>query len=226
MSTSGHLTKRDLIVDRLRRMILAGELARGARLPQDELAARFGSSITPVREALRALEAEGLVVSEPHRGTRVAAVDLEQVKGTYVVRRLVEAYAVRRATTRLSLRDLRRAAELLEECERASAEQDAARARQANRDFHFVLYDRCGIPSLARQVAALWAAFPWDLVLSTPGRAAESTAEHRAILAAVRAGDPDAAAEAVEAHIAHGFAALTARMAPDGVPDPFDLDTD
>ena len=218
-------TKRDSIVDQLRRLILSGELARGARLPQDELAARFRSSITPVREALRALEAEGLVVSEPHRGTRVAAVDFERVKATYLVRRLVESYAMRRAATRISPRDLRLVRTILAEIDAATAYGDGARAREANRRFHFFFYERCGVPALSTQIAELWAAFPWDLALSSPQRSAQSAAEHRQVRAAVGAGDPDAAAEASERHIAHGFLAIAHQL---GQPedDPFDPDVD
>jgi DNA-binding GntR family transcriptional regulator len=106
-------TKRDQIFEELRRMILSGELPRGARLPQDDLARRFGASITPVREALRLLEADGIVVAEPHRGVRVAGVDLEQVKATYVLRRLSESYAMRRAMLRVSRRDMATAREAL-----------------------------------------------------------------------------------------------------------------
>src|SRR5690554_4237286 len=81
-------TKLDQIVDSLRRMILSGEVERGARLRQDALAEQFSSSITPVREALRVLESEGLVVAEPHRGVRVAAVDPTRVETIYILRRL------------------------------------------------------------------------------------------------------------------------------------------
>lgn len=219
-------TKRDTIIDQLRRLILSGEVARGERLPQDELATRFQSSITPVREALRALEAEGLVVSEPHRGTRVAAVDFERVKATYIVRRLAESYAIRRATTRLSARDLRRAENLLLDVEAAAATGDVLGTRQANRAYHFFFYDRCGIPALADHIATLWAAFPWDLVLDTSERFNASEKEHREIQEAVRAGDPDAASLAVEQHIQQGFAALTYRLTGEEPPDPFDPDID
>lgn len=225
MTAVNNATKRDAIVDQLRRLILSGDLDRGARLPQDELAARFRSSITPVREALRALEAEGLVVSEPHRGTRVAAVDFERVKATYLVRRLTESYAIRRATTRLSPRDLWQVEQRMRDVDRAVAAKDAAGARQANQEFHFFLYDRCGIPALAQHIRTLWAAFPWDLVLSSPKRSRESSKEHRAILDALRAGDPDAAATAAGLHIAHGFAAIAQRLNLD-VADPFDPDVD
>lgn len=225
MTALNTITKRDSIIDQLRRLILSGELERGERLPQDDLAIRFSSSITPVREALRALEAEGLVVSEPHRGTRVAAVDFERVKATYLVRRLVESYAMRRAVTRISARDLRLVRGILDEIEQSTAGGNSEQARETNRRFHFFFYDRCGIPALSAQIALLWATFPWDLALSVPERSRQSSAEHHQLLAAVEAGDVDAAAACVEKHIAHGFAAITERLHQPDL-DPFDVDVD
>ncbi|GAA1907928.1 GntR family transcriptional regulator [Nocardioides lentus] len=222
-ATTGATTKRDLIVDELRRLILSGELARDARLPQDELAARFSSSITPVREALRALEAEGLVVSAPHRGTRVAGIDVDRVTATYVVRRLVEGHAVARAASRLTRRDLARAEELVAAVEAATEPVDV---RAANRDLHFFLYERCGLPGLVEQITGLWASFPWDLALGSPERGAAAHAEHRAILAALREGDAEAARRACEDHIASGFAGILERLTGRSGPDPFDLDSD
>ena len=217
--------KRDRIVDELRRRILAGALPRGARLPQDELARDFGASSTPVREALRLLEAEGLVVAEPHRGVRVAGVDLAQVTATYVVRRLVESYAMRRATLRLSRRDLARARELLE---RAAVDPavDPGAARDRNRAFHFLLYDRCGMPELVERIAAMWQAFPWDLMLDSDDRAAASHREHLDLLAALETGDPDAVAAATERHLSNGFAAIRRQLTGGEGPDPFGLDVD
>jgi DNA-binding GntR family transcriptional regulator len=210
------VSKRDLIVDGLRRDILAGALARGARLPQDELARRFGASITPVREALGLLEAEGLVVAERNRGVRVAGVDLAQVTATYVVRRLTETYAMRRATLRLSRRDLARARTLLE--------TDPTDVREANRAFHFLFYDHCGMPALTERIAATWQAFPWDLTLHE--RSAASHAEHEAILAALEEGDPEAVATATEEHLRNGFASVLLQLTGHAGPDPFDVDTD
>ena len=226
--------KRDQIVDELRRRILAGVLPRGARLPQDELARDFGASITPVREALRLLEAEGLVVAEPHRGVRVAGVDLARVTATYVVRRLIESYAMRRATLRLSPRDLARAREILD---RDPAPGDPAAVRDRNREFHFLLYDRCGMPELVERIAALWQAFPWDLMLDPvidpaptrqirEARAAASHREHLDLLAAVETGDPDAVAAAAERHLSNGFAAIRRQLTGGEGPDPFELDVD
>lgn len=215
--------KRDQIFDALRRQILSGVLARGARMPQDELARRFGASITPVREALRLLEAEGLVVAEPHRGVRVAGVDLEQVTATYVVRRLTETYAMRRATSRISRRDLGRARELLKG---GGNGVDPQSVRDRNREFHFLFYERCGMIALTERIAGMWQAFPWDLMLASPERAEASHREHLEILRAVEEGDPDAVAAATELHLRNGFSSILEKLAGRSGPDPFDIDID
>lgn len=224
--TTPSATKRDQIVDELRRLILSGELARGARMPQDELARRFGASITPVREAMRLLEAEGLVVSEPHRGVRVAGVDLERVKGIYVMRRLAETYAMQRATLRVSRRDLTAARGLLERLQQEEAEGNRGTVRDLNREFHFFFYDRCGMPALSDQIRGMWQSFPWDLMLASKERVANSHHEHLEILASVESGEPQAVAEATERHILRGFTAITEYLTGSAGPDPFDLNVD
>ncbi|MFD0647396.1 GntR family transcriptional regulator [Streptomyces malaysiensis subsp. malaysiensis] len=130
-------TKRDQIVDDLRQLIFSGEIRRGERLRQDALAERFQTSITPVREAFRILESDGLVISEPHRGVRVAAVDLARVETIYVLRRLAETYAMRRATVRVSALDMRTAEALVADMERAGSAHDSEQVRRLNRTFHF-----------------------------------------------------------------------------------------
>jgi len=222
------MMKRDRIVEDLRRRILSGVLPRGSRMPQEELARQFEASITPVREALRLLEAEGLLVSEPHRGVRVAGVDMDKVKGTYVVRRLVESYAMRRVTTRLTPRDLARAHQMIEIMGSELDEDDVDAYRSDNRDFHFFFYEKCGLPGLSHEIESMWHAFPWDLMLNTPKRAKQSHAEHLAILHAVESGQVDAVAEATETHIAQGFDAIARRLTEtdQSFPDPFLLDID
>jgi DNA-binding GntR family transcriptional regulator len=219
-------TKRDVIVHELRAAIISGELERGSRMQQDDLARRFESSITPVREALRLLEAEGLVVSEPHRGVRVASVDLERIKAKYVNRRLLESYAMRRATRRMSRRDLDVAHELLDATTAAGRSDDPAKVREANTEFHFFFYERCAMPGLVAEIGALWDTFPWDLLLSGDGRGRDSAAEHQAIYDAVLAGDLDAVAHETEVHIANGYAALHHHLTGHAGSDPFDLDVD
>lgn len=211
-------TKRDLIVQELRRRILVGDYDRAARLRQDELAEDFKVSITPVREALRVLESEGLVVSEPHKGVRVAAVDLDRVEAIYVSRRLIESFAIGRASIRMSRKDLTHQREILENM-KGGSDGDL---RLENRRFHFGFYNKCGIPELTTQIAALWDAFPWDLLLDEPGRFSRSAHDHSQILEAVEAGDATAAAAHMAAHIQSGYSEIRARLGGEGTPDPFD----
>jgi len=215
-------TKRDQIVAHLRRQIVGGELARGERLRQDALAEQFGASITPVREAFSILESEGLVTSEPHRGVRVATVDLDRATSLYVLRRLSEPYAVERAAVRLTELDLRSAERLAADAESAGRAGDTDAARRLNRDFHFTFYERCGVPGLIDHIAALWGAFPWDLALATPERSRASAREHQEILAALRACDAARAGTVTAHHIRQGFLAITTSLGGDGSVDPFE----
>jgi DNA-binding GntR family transcriptional regulator len=219
-------TKRDVVASGLRRRILAGELERGSRLRQDEVAGWFSSSITPVREALRLLEAEGLVTSEAHRGVRVAGVDMDNLKSLYVTRRLTETFAIRRAATRISRHELRAARRLLEELDEASAAGDSAARNSFNEQFHFFFYDRCGLPGLRNRIEDLWRAFPWDLALDSGARFDEAHGEHEGIVAAVHDADPDRAGELLGIHIRNGFLRLAEAAAGEAVADPFELDAD
>lgn len=219
-------TKRDQIIDELRRLILSGNLPRGTKLPQDELARQFQSSITPVREALRALEADSLVVSEPRRGVRVASVNFDRATATYIIRRLTESYAMRRAAIRLSPLELAQAEVLLTQVNEAVSRLDTEAARALNRKFHFFFYERCGLPALVDEIDALWRVFPWDMLLDSPVPAEASDVEHRAILDAVRAGDAEAAGTAMEKHLSRSFIALNAQYSGGLAADPFDITTD
>lgn len=220
------MTKRDQIVIELRRHILSGGIARGDRMRQEDLAVRFNSSITPVREALRALEAEGLVVSAPHRGVRVSGVDLERVKGLYVARRLTESYATTRAASRISRHELVKAEELLDDLETNSRAGNDVERNELTFRFHCFFYERAGLPGLSADIVTRWQAFPWDLTLGDEARRAESAKEHRQILEAVRSGDEQLAGRLMGVHISHGFQSVAAQITGEIVQDPFDVDVD
>jgi DNA-binding GntR family transcriptional regulator len=223
---SARPTKKDRIVEELRSLIATGSLPRGARIQQDEIAARFDTSVTPVREALRQLEAEGLVVGEPHRGVRVASADLEEVKGVYVMRRLVEPYAFQRAARRMGPRDLEVAHRLAEQMAKANSAGDRALAGELNREFHFLFYANTGIAALTRRIEELWFAFPWDILQVLTDRVDASVDEHRDILAKFERHDLDAIKQAVEEHLSHSYRALADHLLGDGSLDPFELDVD
>ncbi|RCS87578.1 DNA-binding transcriptional regulator, GntR family [Brevibacterium aurantiacum] len=219
-------TKRDLVVLGLRRKILGRELERGERLRQDQVAEWFSASITPVREALRILESEGLVSSEAHRGVRVAGVDVDRLKSLFITRKLTETFAIARATTRISRHELRQADRLLDALDTASEEGDAMARNTRNEEFHFFFYDRCGLPALRDDIATRWRAFPWDLTLDSSDRLNEVHSEHQAIVDAVRQIDPDAAADHLGEHITNGFLRLAESTTGEAIADPFDFDAD
>lgn len=218
-------TKKARIVNELRREILSGAIPRGMRLQQDEVAARFQVSITPVREALRQLEVDGLVVSEPHRGVIVRPFDMDDIKAAYVMRLLIEPYAVARASRRLSRLDVGQLRASTAAMAEANDAGDTVGVCSANRDFHFLFYERCGIPNLASRLEELWSAFPWDVLMSD-ARVDSSVDEHRAILEAFEADDPVLIRQAAETHVARSYSRISASLHGQAGPDPFDLGTD
>ena len=216
-------TKAVLIADALRETIATGGLDDGTRLYQDQLAEQFKTSITPVREALKLLEAEGLLVSEPHRGVRVAFPDLDQIASIYVMRRLVEPYAARRSARRLSRLDLDRARRINEEFG-ASGEENAQDARRLNQEFHFTFYRACGLPTLLAEIERLWTGFPWAALQVHRGKASSSYEEHLEMIEAVAGVDEAAIQTIFETHIFHGFEALVTHIGVTLVADPFEDD--
>lgn len=223
--TSGS-TKRDIIAAQLRQLISSGEIPRGSRMRQVELAERFQTSITPVREALRLLEAEGILEGEPRRGVRVASVDLRELKKTYILRRLLEPYVMMRAGRRVSARDLQRARELLCEMQSGYGQNDDATVRAANYDFHFLFIDLCGIPQLAREIESLWNNYPWDILTVLRDRVPHSISEHADIISAMESGDLKAIAHTTELHLVESYFGIVQHLTGDIPNDPFELDVD
>jgi DNA-binding GntR family transcriptional regulator len=221
-------TKRDQVLDELQKLIISGEVPRGAPLQQDELARRFGTSITPVREALRLLESEGLVISQPHRGVRVATADEDRLKATYVMRRLLETHAMRRAALRVSRRDLATAREINRRLADAAAADDDMATREANREFHFLFYERCGRPAMVDRIRSLWLVFPWEVLLVLHDRTMHSVEDHDELCDVMEQGDLDAVGEVVERHLRTSYFSLMQRLHGGGEDqrDPFDPEVD
>lgn len=214
-------TKAALIADALRETIATGGLDDGTRLYQDQLAQQFETSITPVREALKLLQAEGLLVSEPHRGVRVAFPDLDQMASIYVMRRLVEPYAAARSAPRLSRRDLDRARMINEEFGTVGS-STAEDARRLNHEFHFVFYNACGLPTLHSEIERLWTGFPWAALQVHRGHNASSYEDHLEMIEAVESGGEPVIRQRFETHIFRGFESLMAHMGVTLVNDPFE----
>lgn len=200
------------VADTLREAIARGALAAGTALRQDDLAARFGFSRMPIRDALRQLEAEGLVTIHPTRGAFVARMDSAEIAEIYAVRELLEAEALRLACPRLSATDLDEAQAILDQID---AEPNVRRWGLLNRQFHLVLYRACGNARLLALIDAQHNAADRyvRILLSSLDYRLTSQAEHRAILAACRQGDCRQAVAALTAHLREGSRTLVDSIA-------------
>jgi DNA-binding GntR family transcriptional regulator len=192
----------DLAYERIRRLVLEGDIAPGSRLGQVELAERLGISRTPVREALRRLSAEGLVDSHPNRGFWAADLGLDAVLRRLEVRLILEPGIARVAAARRSDADL----VALERCiTREENARSGLAAHDASREFHFALARATGNDEHVRILDSLWLVEVGRRLLARRAAAGSwqraDSSEHRAIAAAVEAHDGDEAARLMEAHI-------------------------
>ena len=190
----------------------AGELKAGARLVETELAERFGVSRTPVREALKRLEAQGVAAIDGRRLV-VATLDHDQLGELYEVRGVVEGLAARLAARHAAPEEIAVLRDMVE-ADRALVDQPLALSR-ANKQFHRQLhrashnrYLNRMLQDMRRALALLSAT-----TLGAPGRGADSVAEHDAIIRAVEARDEDAAEAAARRHISNAYGARLRIMA-------------
>ena len=179
--------------------IIAGDIEPGSRLRQDHVAAEFGASHVPVREAFRRLEAQGLAVSEPRRGVRVAAFDLAEVKEVAEMRAALEVLALRQAVPNLTAAILNAA----EEATRAGDDSRDVRSwEEANRRFHRLIVAPCGMPRLLAAIDDLHAASARFLFSAWRSDWETRTDhDHRSILAALRRGNVDLACTTLAQHV-------------------------
>ncbi len=203
---------REAVYERLKKAIIEGELAPGARMLELELADRLGVSRTPVREALVRLAQEGLAELLPGRGARVRVLTPGEVAEVYEVRAALEAEAARLAATRADQEELAELSEYAQAIERlprkALAEQTRADAR-----FHATLVALSKNRELERLFHQLDAKLALARRFSADENQSQRTrAEHRAILEALHRRDPEAAARAARAHIERFKALVVERL--------------
>lgn len=179
--------------------IIAGEIEPGSRLRQDHVAEEFGASHVPVREAFRRLEAQGLAVSEPRKGVRVASFALAEVREVAEMRAALEVLALRHAAPNLTAAIL----DAAEEATRAAdASHDVRAWEAANRRFHRLIVEPCRMPRLLAAIDDLHAASARFLFAAWRSDWETRTDhDHRAILAALRKGDVDGACATLARHV-------------------------
>lgn len=203
MSKSSSLSHR--VTNDIRRDIIAGILPPGAWLKTEELGTRYAVSANPVREALWRLQGEGYVVANPNQGARVRMVDDDFVRNVFEVREAIEPVFVARFCHRVTAEDLaqlREAANAFAEvAERAPNDFEAL--DNANRVFHaIILKGESNIQAIEviERYAGLINATRAKLPI-TPVRLRQRVAQHFELIAAIEAGDPDAAAKIAAAHV-------------------------
>ena len=189
-----NVTAQDVVLVSVRQAILSGILGPGARLRQEELADVFGTSRIPVREALRALEYEGLVTSVPHRGFTVTALDADNVEEVYDLRILLESEAVRLALPLLTDEDLDDLEKLFRVMQDAGSPDDQLAARE---QFYLRLYSVTGRPRLVGLIVRLRAEVARVLRWAT---IQHSSSIHEHFFEAVRVGDADRAVAHLAGH--------------------------
>jgi DNA-binding GntR family transcriptional regulator len=208
-------TKEEYVADFLREGILAGDIPRGTRLKQADLAHELGLSITPVREALKLLAAQGYVLAPTHRGALVAAFELSAGAEVMELRTLLETRLTVAAMRCMTLGEMEQMQRLAQAFERVHEAGDTNAARGANYRFHRFLYSLAKQPLSFHVVQVLWAKYPFDLICRIGGRIGRSVDEHARIIDAVVSRNEEAAAAAIREHIHTGWDALKAAIDAD-----------
>ncbi|GHH71297.1 transcriptional regulator [Streptomyces sulfonofaciens] len=200
------LTKSAYAYQELRRRILAGELRQGRSISQEQLAMELGVSTTPLREALRRLDAEGLVTIDAHRDARVTELSAEEARSLYEVREQLDPLAARLAAARRTESDAAAIKAALKGLEPLSASADFEHLL-AHRAFHRSVYTASHNPLLMSLLEGLWDKADRYRQLrlqagpDSPEDQERVRHEHNAIAEAVIAGDAKAAESAMKKHV-------------------------
>jgi DNA-binding GntR family transcriptional regulator len=197
MTAEGYVSKTDLVAALIRELIITGGLDPGEQLRQRDLAHRFGVSQTPVREAMRRLESEGLLICDTHRGFTVVAPDVGRVEENFQIRAALESLGAALATRKIDASGLARLRELNGRM-RALADDDPAYA-ELNREFHFTVYEYARSPLLLSLMRLLWASLHGGPRVSRSH--AESARQHDEIMDALADRDESAASARTYQHI-------------------------
>lgn len=192
----------------LLRLILTGELEPGDNLPALTLAARLGTSRTPVREALRRLAGEGIAELIPGGGARLVDPTPRGIRETFAIRECLEVLAVREAAACRDPVALARLDQCLEEPEEVP--QDPLEAFRRSLAFHLLLAKASGNRELPRVLGGVLAQAQVFLLFypPPPGETGASRKEHRRILEAIRRGDPEGAEARMREHLRLGLEEL------------------
>ena len=191
-----------LVYEKLHAEILQGRLRPGVRVKQEELTARLGVSRTPVREALRRLESEGLIQFARRNVAVVSAIPRKQIEEIFELRALLESYAAEKAAERLDPRTSEKLHQLIQDMDTCHSKRQTEKLLQYNDDFHRTICSHCDNQSLLQVLEQIWR----DIrrlrfnYLITPEGHEQSTREHKQIVAAIESGDHEVIRKIIRQH--------------------------
>ena len=191
------------VADRLRTQIYRHELQPGDPIDELALCARYGISRTPLREALKVLNSEGLIVLVPRKGSFVRSMEITELNELFPVMAVLEGLCAREAVENCTPDDLKRLEDMHAKLETFAANGNIDDYYEQNFDFHQAVQDLSGNRTLQRLIGDLRKILRLDrhMQLTIPGRLQESIEEHRQIMLAFRKHDPDLADQNMQAHL-------------------------
>jgi len=194
---------RTKIYNKLKNAILNGVYKPGENLIEIKLAKQLGVSRTPVREALRQLELEGLVSSIPNKGVVVEGVTPQDVEDIYTIRKTVEGLAARWAAEKIKDDQLKEMKDILDLMEFYTLKDQTDKLSELDTRFHDIIFHACDSRPLESVLTNFHHFIQRARLVSikATGRAVHSLEEHRSIYEAMEAHDPDAAEKAIIAHV-------------------------
>ncbi|MXQ14356.1 FCD domain-containing protein [Microvirga makkahensis] len=200
------------------RLILSGSFAPGERINENQLAQKLGTSRGPIREAVRALEGSGLVVSIPNRGSFIRRLSIEEALEIYEVRSVLFGLAGQLLAMRVTDKQIKQMGEFVAGMEKASRKQDFEAYYPLNLALHEFIVDSAGNTTLAQHYRSLVKKLHLFRARSLVqgGGLAVSNKEHREMLAAIAARDPGRAYEAHRGHVAFAKDRLLAVVHAEG----------
>lgn len=182
-----HMTLREKIVETVRNAIVNGQIPAGTRVAEPDLAERFGISRTPIREAFRQLESEGFITVIPRKGAVVASISAKDISEFYDLKMVLEGYAARCATAKLSEKDLVKMESLNRMIEAASLKKDLRKVLILHNEFHDVFLKAAGNEKLHTIVQSMVMQFQrFRLILAMRGKIEGILRQHQEIVEAFR----------------------------------------
>ena len=203
----------------MRKRIFDGTYAAGQYIRLDQLAVELGVSVTPVREALFVLSAEGLLLQQPRRGFVVVEVTGRDLTDVANVQAHIGGELAARAAVNITAEQLQDLEKIQTDLEDAYASDDDERAVRLNHEFHKAINVAADSPKLAQLMSQITRYAPESVFPTIPGWPEQSTEHHRKLLAALEARDENLARAAMSEHLAAGAAPLIEHLTQRGVVD-------